>query len=127
MLRINEAGRADDVTTAGVDAADADADAGSIKLTAGADVDSCVVAVPLLSRLVVVLLLLLLVLLGIEDGPLEVELRFSVMYSSTIGASFLIETRFSDLTLPKCFRMESRRGITGEVACDGHALIDMYA
>lgn len=37
----------------------------------------------------------------------------------------MIDTRRSVfLTLPECFRMESRRAITGELATDGHALID---
>lgn len=53
--------------------------------------------------------------------------RFSLMNSIMMGASCLIDTRFSVLTLPECFRMESRRGRTGDVACEGHALTEMYA
>lgn len=33
-----------------------------------------------------------------------------------------MDTRFSVLTLPECFRMESRRPMFGEFASDGQAL-----
>lgn len=74
----------------------------------------------------------------IEDPPFATECvfavvigfaggRFSLMNSIIIGVSYLMDTRFSVFTLPECFRMESRRGRTGEVAWEGHALTEMYA
>lgn len=46
--------------------------------------------------------------------------RFSLTYSISMGASCLIETRFSVLALPECFRIESRRDIIGDLS-DGTA------
>lgn len=54
--------------------------------------------------------------------------RFSLRYSTTTGWFCLIETRRSVFfTLPECFSMESRRAMIGELATDGHALIDENA
>lgn len=47
--------------------------------------------------------------------------RFSLT-NSIFGGSVLMDTRFSVLTLPECFRMESRRLMFGEFASDGQAL-----
>lgn len=55
----------------------------------------------------------------------DIDGRFSLKYSTTTGWFCMIDTRRSVfLTLPECLRMESRRAITGELATDGHALID---
>lgn len=42
--------------------------------------------------------------------------RFSLTYSISMGASCLIETRLSVLALPECFRIESRRDISGDLS-----------
>lgn len=78
-------------------------------------------AVPAMTLLLLVVLLLLAVLLmGLCGG------RFSQTKSIRMGTSCLMETRFSVLMLPECFRIESRRIIIGEEAIEGHALTDMY-
>lgn len=79
--------------------------------------------VPAFMLLVLLLLdvfVLAVLLMGLCGG------RFSLMKSIRIGTSCLIETRFSVLMLPECFRMESRRIIIGDDAIEGHALTDMY-
>lgn len=55
----------------------------------------------------------------------DIDGRFSLKYSTTTGWFCLIDTRRSVFfMLPECFKMESRRAIIGELAKDGHALID---
>lgn len=88
MVRINEAGRA---------ALDDDVPA----------------AIPLL-----LLLLLLFVDADVRDDDDDDGFGgglFSLIYSISIGASCLMDTRLSVFALPECLRIESRRDIIGEL------------
>lgn len=138
LLRNSDAGRGADVTTDGassVSVAVADVIVAGISTTdddgrsASAGLEVLITGtsngVVIIIVVVVAIEPFVLLPLPVVDVVVDRFGAFSLMYSSTMGASFLIETRFSDFTLPKCFRIESRRGIIGEAACDGQALIEM--